>query len=219
LDARHHRRTFLTLPSDRTWLSGRELYKRYGRRRVLQGASLDVRPGEVVGIVGENGSGKSTLVRILVGVLAADSGSVTRPELMGYAPQEPVVYEELTPWEHFRYFAAARGLDPSCWQDRADRLLVRYRFEAWRDERASRLSGGTRQKLNLALALLADPRLVVLDEPYDGFEWETYLRFWDHVAELRSRGHSAVIVSHLFHDRGRLDRLLELRDGRLEVVT
>jgi ABC-2 type transport system ATP-binding protein len=208
----------LLIPSDRPCLVGHELHKRYGRRAVLRGASLEVRPGEVVGIAGENGSGKTTLVRILAGILAADSGRVTRPELMGYAPQEPVLYEHLTPWEHFRYFAAARGLGNASWQERAQGLLIRYRFEAWRNERASRLSGGTRQKLNLALALLASPRLLLLDEPYGGFEWETYLRFWDHVDELRGRGDATVLVSHLFHDRSRLDRLMELRGGRLEEV-
>jgi ABC-2 type transport system ATP-binding protein len=200
-------------------LAGRGLIKRYGRRRVLEGASLEVWAGEVIGIAGENGAGKSTLVRIVAGVLRPDAGTVRRPEAMGYAPQEPLLYEQLTPWEHFRYFAAARGIAGAAWQGRAANLLDLYRFSQWRDERAANLSGGTRQKLNLALALLSDPRVLLLDEPYGGFEWETYLRFWDHVREMRDRGRAVVVVSHLFHERTRFDRLLELRGGVLVEAT
>lgn len=200
-------------------LAARGLHKRYGRRQVLEGVSLDVCAGEVVGIAGENGAGKSTLVRILAGLLRPDAGVVRRPAVMGYAPQEPLLYEHLTPWEHFRYVAAARGIVETVWRSRAESLLELYRFEQWRDEQAARLSGGTRQKLNLTLALLSDPVVLLLDEPYGGFEWETYLRFWENVREMRSRGHGMIIVSHLFHERTRFDRLLELRAGRLEPVT
>ncbi|CAN5909283.1 hypothetical protein BH23GEM7_BH23GEM7_21140 [soil metagenome] len=199
-------------------LAARKVAKRYGRRRVLEGVDLAVWPGEVVGVAGENGAGKSTLVRILAGVLPPEGGVVRRPEVMGYAPQEPLLYEQLTPWEHFRYFAAARGIPDASWRPRAEQLLRLYRFEQWRDERAANLSGGTRQKLNLALALLSDLLLLLLDEPYGGFEWETYLRFWDHVREMQSRGRAIVLVSHLFHERERFDRLLELRGGRLEEI-
>jgi ABC-2 type transport system ATP-binding protein len=196
-------------------LAARDLAKAYGRREVLVGASLEIRRGEVVGITGENGAGKSTLLRILVGLLRPDRGSVARPGDMGYAPQEPLLYELLTPWEHFRYFGAARGLAAPAWQARGEALLERYRFTDWRGERVANLSGGTRQKLNLALAWLPDPSLLILDEPYGGFEWSTYLHFWEHVEELSERGRAILVVSHLFHERDRFDRLFELRDGRL----
>lgn len=200
-------------------LTARHVAKRYGRRPVLTDAGLSVRPGELIGITGENGAGKSTLLRVLAGVLRPDGGTIERPATMGYAPQEPLLYEQLTPWEHFRYFAAARGLDSHTWRSRAEALIARYRFEQWRDDRSANLSGGTRQKLNLALAWLPDPALLLLDEPYGGFEWSTYLSFWDHVDELRERGRALVVVSHLFHERDRFDRLLDLRDGRLVEAT
>lgn len=202
--------------ADRSLLAARGLRKRYGRRQVLDDAGLAIGAEEVVGIAGENGAGKSTLVRILAGVLRPDSGEVVRGGRIGYAPQEPLLYAQLTPWDHFRYFAAARGLAADVWQSRAEQLLGIYAFERWRADRAANLSGGTRQKLNLALALLPDPDLLLLDEPYGGFDLETYERFWAHIEELRRRGRSLVIVSHLFHERDRFDRLLHLRAGRLE---
>jgi ABC-type multidrug transport system ATPase subunit len=197
-------------------LEARALDKRLGKRRVLAGVDLVVRRGELIGICGENGTGKSTLMRVLAGMLRPDRGSVSRSAVLGYAPQVPLLYDQLTVWEHFRYFAVARGMPERRWEASARELLERYRFTQWRAHTAAVLSGGTQQKLNLALALLADPAVLLLDEPYGGFEWETYLRFWGHARELCAAGHSLVVVSHLFYDRVILDRALVLCDGRLE---
>jgi ABC-type multidrug transport system ATPase subunit len=181
---------------------------------VLRGASLDVGRGELVGLVGENGSGKSTLMKIVVGLLERDAGSVERGGALGYCPQVPLVWEKLTVAEHFELFARAYGLDEGRAAGSADRLLDELRFARYRDYRVERLSGGTRQKLNLALALMHEPDLLLLDEPYAGFDWETYLRFWDLSARLRDDGTGILIVSHFLSERERLDRVFELREGR-----
>jgi ABC-2 type transport system ATP-binding protein len=189
--------------------------KRLGRRAVLDGVDLEIGAAEVVGICGENGAGKSTLLKILAGVLRADAGEVERSPRTAYAPQAPLLYDLLTPREHFRYFGAARRLSRARSDSRAADLLALYRFEAWADRPVAELSGGTRQKLNLALALLDDPAVLLLDEPYGGFEWETYLRFWDHVSRMKAAGKSVLVVSHLFYDRKHLDRVLTVEGGRL----
>lgn len=189
--------------------------KRMRRRQVLDGVDLHADRGEIVGISGENGTGKTTLLRILAGMLKPDRGTVRHHARMGYAPQLPLLYRHLTVREHFHYVAAARGIPDAEWRGRAAALLERYRFERWHDDRVDTLSEGTRQKLNLCLALLSAPELLLLDEPYGGFEWETYLGFWAHAQELRDAGCTVVVVSHLFHDRARLDRSLELRNGRI----
>lgn len=201
--------------SDGVVLDARGLHKRLGRRGVLAGVDLTVRRGEVVGICGENGSGKSTLMRILAGLVPPDRGTLRRDGTVGYGPQLPLLYDQLTVWEHFHYFAAARRLSSPLWEGSARALLERYRFAQWGAYRSADLSSGTQQKLNLALALLAEPVVLLLDEPYGGFEWETYLRFWEHVRELSAAGRALVVVSHLFYDRARLDRTLVLHDGRL----
>jgi ABC-type multidrug transport system ATPase subunit len=200
-------------------IEARGIVKAYGRTSVLRGASFEVRPGEIVGIVGENGSGKSTLLRIVVGLLRPSAGTVRLRGRLGYCDQEPLLFPLLTVAEHFRYFASAYGLrDARRWQDTKRMLLDRFGYARWEHTLVEHLSGGTRQKLNLSIALLHQPDLVVLDEPYLAFDWETYLRFWDHAAELRAAGRALVIVSHLAHDQARFDRLLALREGVLQCA-
>jgi ABC-2 type transport system ATP-binding protein len=187
------------------------------RRRVLpvlRGADLTVGTGEIVGLVGENGSGKSTLMKILVGALAADSGQVKVSGRIGYCPQEPVLYDRLTCDEHLELFGVAYGMDADAVAAAGEALYATLAFDRWRGARVDELSGGTRAKLNLALALLADPDVLLLDEPYAGFDWDTYLRFWDLTAERRAAGRSVVVISHFIADAERFDRLVEMRDGR-----
>ena len=183
-------------------------------REVLRGASLALRAGEVVGLVGENGAGKSTLMKILVGALAADAGSITRAGRLGYCPQEPVVYERLTCDEHFGLFGHAYGMTAQ--EERQSRrgLYAALGFERYAATRAGQLSGGTLAKLNLGLALLADPAVLLLDEPYAGFDFDTYLKFWDLVAKRRTSGRAVLVISHFVTDEERFDRIVTLRDGK-----
>ena len=192
-------------------------YPRRGLRRpqqVLRGAGLALHPGEVVGLVGENGSGKSTLMRILVGDLRPDAGTVTTAGAIGYCPQQAVVYPRLTCDEHFELFAQAYRMPESAAHVARRALYDSLGFERFARSRADQLSGGTLAKLNLGLALLPDPSVLLLDEPYSGFDWDTYLRFWDLVADRRGRGRSVLIISHFVVDEERFDRLVEVRDGR-----
>ena len=193
---------------------GRGIWPRRREVLVLRGADLTVGPGEVVGLVGENGSGKSTLMKILVGALAADAGTVAVSGRIGYCPQEPVLYERLTCAEHLELFGVAYGMDEEAVTAAADSLYATLGFDRWRTSQVAELSGGTRAKLNLAIALLADPEVLLLDEPYAGFDWDTYLRFWDLTAERRASGRSVVVISHFVADQERFDRIVQLRDGR-----
>ena len=181
---------------------------------VLRGADLTLAPGEVVGLVGENGSGKSTLMKVLVGALAADAGTVERTGRLGYCPQQPLVYARLTCDEHVDLFGHAyRMTDDEIATSRAA-LYEALGFARYASTRADQLSGGTLAKLNLTLALLADPEVLLLDEPYAGFDFDTYVRFWQIVADRRAAGRSVLIISHFVVDEDRFDRIVDLKDGR-----
>jgi len=215
--------TATTLPNHpRRLLEARGIEKAFPRgwwprRRhlpVLRGADLDLGESEVVGLVGENGSGKSTLMKILVGALAADDGAVTRSGRIGYCPQVPQVYGRLTCDDHVELFGAAYGVSPGQARASAQALYDELGFGRFADTRADELSGGTLAKLNLSLALLADPEVLLLDEPYAGFDFDTYLKFWDLVAQRRAAGRSALIVSHFVVDEERFDRIVQIRDGK-----
>jgi ABC-2 type transport system ATP-binding protein len=195
-----------------TLLEARQVRKAYRRHQVLRGVDLAVQPGQLVAVVGENGAGKSTLLKILAGTLAADGGEVRLAGTLGYCPQDPALNDNLTVAQHLRYFAAARRL-PSL--RRAEELVRTLGFEQSLSQVAGELSGGTRQKLNLTLALLHDPGVLLLDEPYQGFDWETYLRFWDLVGDLRGRGKAIVIITHLVFEQDRFDLLADLAGGCL----
>lgn len=192
----------------------RNLWSSRSRVRVLTGAEITLNPGEVVGLVGENGSGKSTLMRILVGDLRADTGTVARRGLVGYCPQEPLVYPRLTCDEHLELFGRAYGMTPQHERESRAAIYERLGFERFAATRADRLSGGTLAKLNLGLALLPDPALLLLDEPYAGFDWDTYLKFWGIVDERRAAGRTVLIVSHFIVDEAKFDRIVEIREGR-----
>ena len=181
---------------------------------VLTGVDIALGAGEVVGLVGENGSGKSTMMKILVGALAADSGTVTHVGRLGYCPQEPLVYARLTCDEHFELFGHAYGIADEAAVAARDGLYETLGFERYRHTRADQLSGGTLAKLNLAIALMADPEVLLLDEPYAGFDWDTYLRFWQLVADRRAAGRTVLIISHFVVDEDRFDRIVDLKDGR-----
>jgi ABC-2 type transport system ATP-binding protein len=180
---------------------------------VLTDASLEILPGEIAALVGGNGSGKSTLMMIIAGTLARDAGTVTVDGRVGYCPQTPVLYEKLTVAETFRLFGVAYGRSPAEVAARKAELLKTLASGQYDDFRVEHLSGGTKQKLNLALALLHDPEVLLLDEPYAGFDYETYLRFWEMSSAMAARGRAVLIVSHFVEDRERFDRIYRVADG------
>jgi len=157
-------------------------------------------------------------MQIIVGLLARDGGTVSIAGTTGYCPQQPLLWEKLTVREHFTIFAEAYRMTAARAESARDALLTELAFGRYVDDLAQDLSGGTRQKLNLALALMHEPRLLLLDEPYSGFDWETYLRFWEMAERRRCEGMGILIVSHLLAERERLTRIYEIRDGRCEPL-
>jgi ABC-type multidrug transport system ATPase subunit len=194
----------------------RDVHHAYRRRVVLRGVDLQLRAGTLCGIVGENGAGKSTLLKVLSGELRPTHGSVRHSGRFGYCPQHVVLNDALTVRQHLTFFQTAYRLTDVRY---AEELMDVLGFTGYADERAGVLSGGTRQKLNVTLALMHDPQVLLLDEPYQGFDWDTYQRFWDLAARLRDAGRSVLVVSHLAYDTERLDELWRLDSGMLRADT
>ena len=193
-------------------LRAEHIPRSFGRRKILRGVTLAVAPGTLVGIVGENGAGKSTLLRILAGELRPQHGTITRSGALGYCPQAAVLNETLTVNQHLAYFAAAYNLTGLSY---AETLIASLGYQQYRTMPVGTLSGGTKQKVNLTLALMHQPDVLLLDEPYQGFDWETYLHFWELAEELRSQGRAVLVISHLLFDQQRFDALYQLENGQL----
>jgi ABC-2 type transport system ATP-binding protein len=191
-------------------LAATRVCKSYRRTRVLDDVDLSVDAGEVVALTGENGAGKSTLLRICAGLLRADSGQIEVAAGVGYCPQNPAVFELLTADDHLVMFGKAIGLSRGQALKRGHQMLSEFDFPVGRKVVTADMSGGTRQKLNLALALLCDPMLLLLDEPYQGFDRGTYVNFWDHCATWRQQGKGVIVVTHMLAELERVDRVIEL---------
>jgi len=163
-----------------------------------------------VALTGENGAGKSTLLRLCAGLLRPDAGRVEVRGGLGYCPQTPGLFDRLTADDHLVLFGRAAGFDRHAALERGHAVLAEFDFPLAERTVVCDLSGGTRQKLNLALAMLADPDVLLLDEPYQGFDHGTYVNFWDHCQVWRDAGKAVVVVTHMLAELDRVDRVIEL---------
>ncbi|MDC1227110.1 ABC transporter ATP-binding protein [Algibacter sp.] len=196
-------------------LNTEHIAKSFGSNKVLKDISFQLKAGSITGIVGENGSGKSVLMEIIVGARGADKGIINRNGKIGYCPQKALLFPHLTVQEHFIYFSTAYGIEIDQLKRRSEELLLRFNYKKYKQEKIINLSGGTQQKLNLSIALLHEPDLLILDEPYNGFDWDTYQRFWNYTNHLKKQGCAILIVTHLLSEKERLDHIYELENGVL----
>lgn len=171
--------------------------------------------GEIIGISGENGSGKSTLLKLLVGLLRPVRGTIVTKGKVGFSPQQILLFENLTVMENFRIFG--KGIDRSRGEIEAEAqgIMKTLNFSRYGDELVKDLSGGTAQKLNFGISLLGEPDIFILDEPYQGLDYTSFLAFWDIQMRLREKGKSIVIVSHLIEDKSKFTRSFHIVEGRL----
>lgn len=190
------------------------LGKRYGRRWVLRDTNLTVRAGQAAAVVGANGSGKSTFLRVCAGLLSPDEGTLHVNGTVGFCPQYGGTSDFLFPDEHFALVGVGRGMTRTTAREEGRTIAAALQWDSTERVQARHLSGGTRQKLNLALAALGDPDILLLDEPYQGFDQGTYLDFWERVWEWRDRGKAVVVVTHLLENLDRVDLVLDLMSGR-----
>jgi ABC-2 type transport system ATP-binding protein len=194
--------------------------KSFGSLQALAGVSLEVQEGEVYGLLGPNGSGKSTLIRLLVGLLKADSGTVrvlgrAMPDVgvlqnIGYMTQAAALYPDLSVEENVRFFAAVNDAENGV--DDALRLVELYER---RHSVVGELSGGMRQRCSLACAVVHKPRLLLLDEPTVGIDPLLRVQFWDQFHRMAADGTTILVSSHVMDEAERCQRLGLLRFGKL----
>lgn len=198
-----------------TAIAAGEVTKRYGRREALRGVSFAAGAGEVVAVIGPNGAGKTTLLSILAGLQPPTSGTVScSPREVGWVPQSPAVYAKLSVAENLRLFARLEKVpDP-------DAVVARMLEQTGLADRAGdelgTLSGGNRQRVNIAIGLLAGPPVLLLDEPSSSLDPRQRERLWEFIAALAVAGTAVVFSTHNVIEADRhADRVLVLADGEV----
>ncbi len=197
----------------------------YGRQEVLDGLLLGVPRGISFGLLGPNGAGKTTLIRLLVGLLRPKSGTIRilgqspSPKvshLIGYMPQLHSLYAELSVIQNVEFFARIYHLTDKFERDRGVEAVIKL-VDMWehRHKNIMSLSGGMKQRVSLACALVHNPPLLFLDEPTVGLDPELRVTFWDYFSALTQQGITLIISSHTMDDAAHCDRLAFMRDGRL----
>jgi ABC-2 type transport system ATP-binding protein len=192
-----------------------------GGNEVLRELTFTVRPGEVTGLLGPSGCGKTTLMRAIVGVQRIAAGAVTvfgeragsagLRSRIGYVTQAPSVYDDLTVEENLRFFAAVLGAT----DHRVDACIRVVELHAERSKVVGKLSGGQRSRVSLAVALLDEPDLIVLDEPTVGLDPVLRRDLWQTFHRLAGEGAAVFVSSHVMDEATRCDRLMLMRDGRI----
>jgi ABC-2 type transport system ATP-binding protein len=191
------------------------LVKRFGEREALKSVSLSAGPGELVAVIGPNGAGKTTLLSILAGIQRADGGEVSRsPGDIGWVPQQPALYSKLTVEENLALFARLeRVAEPAA---AVERMLDLTGLRSRARDQVGVLSGGNRQRVNIAIGLLAAPEVLLLDEPSAALDPRQRERLWEFILRLAGEGTTVVFATHNIQEADRYgSRVLVLADGEL----
>ncbi len=203
------------------------LRKAYGSNVAVDGVSFEVKPGETFGLLGPNGAGKTTTLHMLVGALKADAGAIsiagandpTRREArrsIGIAPQATALYEDLTGIENIRFFGALYGLSSSVLADRVKWSLDFVGLADRGKDFVSTYSGGMKRRLNMACAVVADPKTVLFDEPTVGVDPQSRNYMFDNIERLKTAGKTVLYTTHYMEEAQRLcDRVAIMDRGKI----
>jgi ABC-2 type transport system ATP-binding protein len=202
------------------------LTKDFGDVQVLRGLSLDVGNGQICGLLGGNGAGKTTAINIVTGLLSPDGGTVAfdggstsnpRRRALGVAPQEAVLYPRLTCSENVAFFGGLYSGSRERVAAQVEATLALTQLAEYGHVRASNLSGGIRRRLNIAIAIVHEPDVLILDEPTAGLDIEARYSLWDVIRELRDSGTAILLTTHLLDEAAALcDRIAILHEGKIE---
>jgi ABC-2 type transport system ATP-binding protein len=191
------------------------LVKRFGEREALKDVSLSVGRGELAGVIGPNGAGKTTLLSILAGIQRPDAGSVSHvPREVGWVPQQPALYNKLTVAENLRLFARLERCDDV--EAAVERMLAQSGLGDRANDQVAELSGGNRQRLNIAIGLVSEPEVLLLDEPSAALDPRQRERLWEFILALAGAGTAVVYSTHNVQEAERYaQQVVVLADGEL----
>lgn len=202
-----------------------KLNKRFGDRSVLHDLSLHIAPGEIYGLLGANGAGKTTTINMICNLLKADCGSIAinnqlvseqTKALIGIAPQENLLYKTLNCRENLQFFGRIYGLQSNQLEQQVQRCLAAVGLRDRAFSPVETLSGGMQRRLNIAVALVHQPKLVILDEPTTGLDIEARYEVWDLIRQLQKQGITVLLTTHLLDEAERLsNRIGILKGGRI----
>lgn len=203
-----------------TSITAADLAVKKQKTNILNGLNFEIESGKVTGLIGPSGSGKTTLMRTIVGVQKFDgtltvlnkgAGHKSLRKKIGYVTQSPAVYPDLTVEQNLRYFGALVGADKKV----VHRVIKQVRLEKQTKQLVESLSGGQKARVSLAVALLGNPELLVLDEPTVGLDPVLRNELWELFTNLAESGKTLLVSSHVMDEAERCDNLLLLRDGKL----
>ena len=204
-----------------------QLVKQFGKLRAVDNLSMNIRAGETFGLIGPNGSGKTTLIRMLVGLILPSSGTIQIMNervpsskiaaQMGYMTQLSALYLDLTARENMQFFCNVYGLRGKEQKQRIMEMLERVELADRANDVVGKFSGGMKQRLSLACALVHHPTIALLDEPTVGVDPELRRSFWDYFAQLNSEGVTIIVSTHHLDEASRCGRLGLMRNGVLLV--
>lgn len=196
-------------------LSAHEVSKRFGSIQAVDRLSLELAPGEILGLLGANGAGKTTFIRMVCGLISPDSGTVQVSGRPGYMCQGFSLIEELTPEENIRFYGALYGLSRKETERRAADISARLRLDAYRGRQVKFLPTGWRQALSFCVAILPDPAVLILDEPTSGLDSLSRRRLWEMIRERAAQGTGVIVSTHYLDEAYYCTRLSLVSAGRL----
>lgn len=201
------------------------LQKSFGKQTVLKDINLTVNPGEIVGLIGPSGAGKSTVIKTMLGMEKADGGQAlvlettmpNRPILgqIGYMAQSDALYEDMTARENLQFFGKMKGLTKHHLTDQIDYVAHVVDLTNDLDKFVSGFSGGMKRRLSLAIALLGNPRLLILDEPTVGIDPALRRQVWSELGQIRDQGRSVLVTTHVMSEAEATDRVALLIGGKI----
>lgn len=199
--------------------------KVFKKQQVLSGIDLTIHDREIFGLIGPSGSGKTTLIRLIIGAIRADSGTIRMgdykmPDLgvldsIGYMPQNDALYNDLSGYDNLLFFGGMYNMKKSFLKNRIDEVLKLVELEKDSKKRVSNYSGGMKKRLSFAITLLHDPNLLILDEPTVGIDPILRKKIWEEFERQKQRGKTIIVTTHVMDEANKCDRLGLIYNGSI----